>query len=355
VSWAREMCIRDSRNTDGHTVYIYQDVGPHINALLHSNQVWGHGAPAGSLITATLKSGATVKGTANVSVYSNRDFSANLLDAAGNPALIAPGDTLEVDLGSQKVTIPIVALTAQVDPATGTVSGTGPANAWLGVDIDAYSSDRSVKTDGAGNWTTQVLDFYSWTDAHVRVFHANAQGHRVWLYRRVRPPVVYVRGTGSGFAYASDQRVSGYAEGYALVNLRLLRGGTAVEQRSVVASSWGWYNTTFTESVRAGDQVVVQWAPRAPITVTVPALTARANVASSSISGTGPANAQLGVQANGYAQFVTTSGAGAFEVGMPLVTGREFIYLSYQTPEGHWVHARAREYKVYLPLVVRSR
>ncbi len=339
------------RNADGHTVYISQYVGPYVNAVLHSNYLWGYSARAGVGITATLKSGATVKGTASGSTYGY--FSLNLLDTAGNPALIAPGDTLEVELGGEKVTLPIVALTAQVNPTTGEISGTGPANAWLGVDVDGRSPDRSVKTDSAGRWATQVLDFYASADVNVRVFHANAQGHRVWLYTRVRPPVVYVRGTSSGFSYTSDRTVSGYADGYALVNLRLLRGGATVVQQNIVAYSYGWYNTTFTESIRAGDQVVVQWVPRAPITVTVPTMTASANAGNSTVSGVGPANARIGVLANGYSQFVTTSATGAFEVGMPLVTGRESIYLSYQTPEGHWVHARTY-YKVYLPLVLRQ-
>ena len=328
------------RNPEGHTVYIYQYIAQ-INALLHSNYIWGYGVSANTPLTATLKTGAAVKGVGAITAFTSGYFSAYLYDTGGSPVLIAPGDTLEVDFGGGNVvTLPIVALTTQINTATGAITGSGPANALLGVDVDAYSADRSVMTDNAGQWATQVLDFYPGPGVYVRVRYANTQGHEVWLYTIVRP-VVYVRGTGSGFSYSSDQTVSGYADGGAWVHISLKRNSSVIAESHIIASSWGWYHTTLTETIQAGDELVVRWTPRAPVTIVVPTLTADANVATGQVFGTGPANATLGIRAHNYARSATTSSDGAFSVAMPFVTGNEYIYLRYQTPAGHWIHARS--------------
>ncbi|HNT78434.1 MAG TPA: PKD domain-containing protein, partial [Anaerolineae bacterium] len=327
-------------NAEGHTVYLVQYVAQ-VSAQLHTNLAWGYGLTAGDPYTATLRTGAVVKGVGYGATSSSYYFAAYLYDPAGNPVLIAAGDTLEVNFGGgQVVTLPIVALTTQINVATGAVNGTGPANALLGVDPDAYSNDHSVMTNNTGQWATQILDFYSWQDAHVRVRYANAQGHEVWLYTAVRP-TIFVRGTGSGFNYTGEQTVAGYADGRAIVNISLRRGGNVIAQQRTLAAAYGWYNTNLTETIQAGDELSVQWTPRGTHTLVVPPLEANANASAGEIFGVGPANATIGVKAHNYTQNTTTSATGAFNVGMPLVTGNEAIYLCYQTPEGYWIHARS--------------
>ena len=262
-------------NADGHRVYIVFYAGPKLFAQLNSPVAWGYAPAANTPVTVTLKTGATVKGTDVTRSGSNKSFWAYLYDSVGQRVLIAAGDSLEVDFGGGNVaTLPIVGLTADVNTNADTITGTGPTNTLLGVEVGNFR--QTVTTDASGAWSANATGIEDITPGEqVLARHINTNGDEVWLYTVA--PVVYVRASGSGnTSYMADNYVSGYAARYAVVDIALKRGGATVSTRRLTASGEdGYYSTSLYDglglnaNIQGGDQLVI--AASAPFTVLVPA------------------------------------------------------------------------------------
>ncbi|HFD40852.1 MAG TPA: hypothetical protein ENJ31_13500 [Anaerolineae bacterium] len=343
------------RNDDGHTVYIRFYAGPKLYAQLDSYRAWGYAPAANIPVTVTLKSGGTVKGSDVTQSWNDNTFWAYLYDSVGQRAIISAGDTLEVDFGGGNVvTMTVTGMTADVDADADTIGGTGPANTPLGVEVGNF--DQTVTTDGSGVWSADASGIEDITPGEqVLVRHINADYNETWLYAVA--PVVYVRGYGSGATnYVADNYLSGYAANRATVNITLKRGGAVVATRQLVASGWNGYYSTYLydalgldADIEGNDQIVIAASP--PFTLTVPDIQATVDADADTVSGTGPADADLGIYVNGDNQTTHTDASGVFTAAFTSIDPGDYAYIRYANPEGHWIHALFRVTQVGTPAI----
>jgi hypothetical protein len=344
------------KNAAGHTIYIVFYAGPKLHAQLHTNQVWGYAPQAQIPVTVTLRSGATVKGTALAQSGTSNYFNAYIRNNMGQRVLIAAGDTLEVAFGDgSSLTMAAATLTATVDANANTITGTGPANSQIAVEIGGWR--RTVTTDSSGAWNLDAGADGKMIarGEQVLVRHANSDQNETWL--RATAPVVYVRASGSGqTSYVANNYVSGYAPANTPVTVALLRGGLTIAQRQLTSGSSNGYYSTYLYDVmglathiQTGDQIVIGPAPNT--TINVPVMEAEVDSQTNTVSGTGPASAALGIYVNGYNQTVHTAANGAFVAEFPSINPGNMAYIRYLTPAGHWIHARFMAEQTGTPII----
>jgi len=335
-------------NSDGHYVYIQFYAGPKLYAQLNSYYAWGYSVAANAPVTLTLKEGSgTVKGTGSATSNNSNYFSAYLYDATGQRAIIAAGDTLEADFGGGNVvTMTVTGMTANVDADADAITGTGPSDTPLGVEVGNF--DQTVTTGGSGAWSADASGIEDITPGEqVLVKHINENYHETWLYAVA--PVVYVRASGSGqTSYQADSYVSGYATRRAVVDVTLQRGGATVATRRLTTwwDGMGYYYSTYLydalgldADIQGNDEIVI--AASTPFTITVPGIQATVDAETDTVAGSGPANADLGIYVNsGYNQTAHTDASGVFTATFTSINPGNYAYIRYQNVDGHWIHAR---------------
>ena len=228
-----------------------------------------------------------------------------------------PGDRVRVQAGAQSVTVDVVNLTATVDERTNVVSGTGPANSQITLDLYSTGCSPSpchatVTTNSAGNYS---YNFSSRVNIlagdYVYATWRNSAGHgvqtvckcalrcRAWrchwrlVYGTVRAP--------------GDVRVE-------------LRSSSGVLKDWEITETYGVNNfevDSLSHYAVAGDQIVVisggeTWR------LTIRDLAVQVDPAANRVLGRGPANTTLAVYFSGLSGSTTlqprTNASGAFSV-----------------------------------------
>ncbi len=320
----------------GHCTYLAW-AAPYARVREHGNSVDGY-VRLGVPVTVRLlsSSGAERAVATTTSSTSNGYFWVSFLDAAGNPLIIHPHDTVRIE-ASQPVTIPVVPLTAETDPSHDRVTGTGPANAQL--DVWTGNCWRDVTTGAAGAFTANFsgecdLRAGDW----IIVAYSSPEGNQVYI--SFSTPMVQVN--------TVNNIVDGYATPNASTLLTLKRGGSTLATATTSTKMDGWFSAFFTDAngklvdIKAGDTVEVTSSP----TMSVPAvnLSATLDINTDTVSGRGPANALLLVRI--YSQgggslrdkSVLTDSAGNFSVdlsGEMDLTSSSYAYVRYSDANGH--------------------
>jgi hypothetical protein len=251
-------------------------------------------------------------------------------------ATIKAGDTVEVTAGGTTTVIFVDPLTGQLDPVNDRITGTGPANQTLAIELSdpmwrTYTATAQV--NAAGWFTVSVLyrDGISQTvdiqPGHLGTSHyTHEDGNQVYVQFG---QVVIVN--------ENYNRVSGYAGVQSVpVSVTLYAPGGSVKATCGTTSNSygaGSYEVSFYTLgcwgggdpiiIRGGDTVVVT-VEGVSTTVPVPLLTATPNLATDTVSGVGPTTSALKVTldgcggmytASGCPQWVTTDGAGNYTAG----------------------------------------
>ena len=351
-------------NAEGHEVFLENIPAPYVWVRKDTN--WGGGAVAlgNAPVTVVLKTGTTVKATAVLTSGIDGEFSFDLYSASGVLVPIVTGDTLVVTCGGTTMTLPIPTLTAQVNPASDTVTGQAPAAGEM-LRVELYDASgfpmgqKTVTADGsgaytAGNpWGTTNYDLRAGWRALIT--YINPDGNQVTL--EATAPVVYVRGNASG--YTSRNRVSGYATPYAPITVTVTRGGSTIGSAFATADWAGWFDVSLYDGtgalldIQGGDMVKVTGSAIGTMTVNVPTINATAYAVTDTLEGTiAPAGSSLKVVYGSYVKPVTSDGTtGAFSAGNPFYdsggnpvnvnfSAGDWVDVHYVDANGHWVYQR---------------
>jgi hypothetical protein len=175
-------------------------LGIKLTAYYGDCNFFGTNAGSGKTIKIIWKaSNATLKSTQTVKSKLNGTWTSKCDDAER----VEVGDTIKTTIGTASRTFTVPKVTAFVDRVTDTVSGIGPANATINVEVDTYGGGFSIvdhqtiagSTAGNGSYTTNfsgTIDILGWDaifawwndsrgDQYVR--YAPAPAMRVWLGR----------------------------------------------------------------------------------------------------------------------------------------------------------------------------
>jgi hypothetical protein len=294
--------------------------------------VSGAAGVAQQAVTVTLRRGNAAAAAGGAMASSDGSFVVLLRDAAGNFVSILPGDLLELAAGGVTTSFTVPAATAQVNLASKTLFGTGPAGAEVadgGLQCRrnpfANGQGGGVIVDGGGNWVLPCGDLELGDTGSV--FFTEASGNRTYV--NWSTPYVTVRLYGN--------QVSGITVPQAEIQLALRRGegaAAAVVATATVQAdaSNGWFRAAFFGPgglpflTQPGDTLLATYGGQT-ISVPLVALAAAADVATEKVSGAGPAGAALEVSveddlgraevrpvtANAAGQY-TADFAGAFDV-----------------------------------------
>ncbi len=315
---------------------------PVVRAWVGENQVGGLAYYPDEPITITLESNAGgVKSIHVGSAGSGREFGSwSLTDAAGNDAVIEPGDTLYVEFGTADatVTLPVVdpfTLSANADAGVihGELDGLSIANrvditgslivnvGATDVDWDAapatepllggtnraitvaagvYSTTWAGLTAGDDVWALYTDDQGRQTVRHVAASQSPALG-QAWLEVYPHENEVWVDHPQAGAAVT----VTLYAGGYPVAE--------GMGSGSGDVTLYDVYGRPV--AVRAGDVVEAAFATDLGVrtySLVVPAMSALANYEDDTVSGVGPAGQPIEVSVNGPARTVTPDGSGRY-------------------------------------------
>ena len=262
-------------------------------------------------------------------------FSAEFRNAAGDTVDILAGDVIEMTAGDVGKSMTVPALTVQANLESETLFGTGPANAWL--NAGGYTCSGSTTVDPTGAWVLECSSLDVNDDGYV--FVTDLMNNSTYLGWSV--PFVAVREHGN--------EVDGTVALGAEVLAQLLRGTAVIAEASDIAdSSNGYFYTEFFSAggspviIQPNDVVVVNAG--APITVPVVPLSAVVDTAADRVTGVGPANDQLLVDASGSnswaERYVTTAADGSYTAdfagAMDLRPGN-WLEVTHENAEGNEV------------------
>jgi hypothetical protein len=333
-------------NPEGHEAYLEFSVPatPFVRVQSGSNYVDGI-LPAGESAIVTLRDASgRVKATATAWPYYEGAFDVYLYQG-DQPAIIVAGDTVEVGIESMLITVAVPTLAVQVDLSADRLSGQSPPNAplaitWRRDDPWSWGSNTWIVTSTAAGAYT--LDLSGQVDLKrgdtIEVAWTDGNGNQVWLAHSISRLVVTLNG---------DQ-VSVRGPIYAPVTLTLLSaGGVPLSTTSAALDgygrAWFYYPPGADDAVLKTGQTLLANLPGEVMTLTLPHLTARADVLSNAVSGEAPAGARLIVAFNywwGYYWPVTATVTGAYSTDFGRVVDigpddiGEVIYLH---PDGHLV------------------
>ena len=311
------------RYTDaaGNVVYgmFIAPIPPKASIQENDNLVTGYVATPGAPVTVTLKNGATVKATAyTTSDRFNSYFYLYLYDTTGNRAYILAGDKIEVS-SSPVIVVPVVPLAGLVNATTNVVSGSGPANASLSIEVNG--NPLPATTDVTGAFSADFTGIYDIQPGnYVRIRYINADGNEVYLGNVPAP-----------YLYANK---GNYSAGGAVAAINApvtvtLKHDTTVKATAVVASGMGgWFSVSlYTPSgapaiISTGDTVEAT-SGGTTMSLPIPTLTAVVNPTTDSVTGQAPAaGSQLRVELynnNGYGvqKTVTADASGNYAATNP--------------------------------------
>ncbi len=349
------------RNPDGQTIAIEQPAGASLEGGLNTSRVWGQAPAADTPVQVTVQRAGSVVGMDTLVADEDGEYVAFLIDAAGQPVILQPGDVIAATFGSGgSRSLTLAPLQLSVDLAANALRGVGPAASLLGV--WAYTApdelDTTVLTDGNGQWSlaldTWLLGIEAGATADV-LYTANGIDY-TWL--GAVAPVFWVRATDQYDDNAVKEGnvvnnlVTGFAAPFAPVMVTLKRNGGVLAFLTLEADEWGYYmaylrdRNGLTADILPGDVVEVQSVAGPPVSVTVPVLTAVIDLFARIITGVGPANAALGLYLeHGGSQTVHTGPDGAFTTTLynlgAASAGPRAVVLTYHEPQGNWIRARS--------------
>ncbi len=279
------------------------------------------------------------------------------------------GDTLVVTAAGQVVSMTVPALTARPDPSSDVISGEAPPGAAVQVDLYRgpleYEYDVSGPPSGEPDHTlsitatlmgTYAADFTGLADVvagdYGVVYVTNATGHQA--YRHFAVPFLQAR--------LGEYRLMGQVSGSQRVTVTVWgSSGVPRDVRSVHVYDNGYFDDyDWGNGLRllAGDQVTVTAQDGGEMGLTLPLLTADADLASSTVHGQAPPNSSLrvGLSRAGYylggggppyypsyeyTLWVTSTASGVYTADFSSLTMFQPGYqgaVFYVNPEGHEVY-----------------
>lgn len=263
----------------------------------------GNGLAPDEDIDLTLKTGATVK----ESNTSHTNYPDTGFGFGFGQSDMLPGDTLEATENSSTwASIPIVALTAQLNAATGQVTGQAPANEPVIVRTDHFNratgnwegSCQTVNANGSGAYNATTSTALIGNDS-VTAFYVDADGfeHQVW-------DLVPFLQLNKGAAFLQGSFKTNF-DGEMDITVQNKKGVTKYQGKGYAFG--GWFNQTLAASgapviLAAKDAITVKpkagtLAPEAggTLTATVAKVTLTLDVTNNSVSGTAPKNSHIGL------------------------------------------------------------
>ncbi|MFN8464282.1 MAG: hypothetical protein U0X20_01965 [Caldilineaceae bacterium] len=272
-----------------------------------NNLVTGYAASYAPVMV-TLKRNGGVLAFASMEADYWGYYLAYLRDRNGLDADIMPGDVVEVQsVSGPPVSVTVPLMTAVVDYIARMITGTGPANAAMGLHMDLLGS-KTVHTGPDGSFSTTLpgINPTSVGSRAVLLTYREPQGNWIRVSTGqlvVDPAHLEVRWNRD----AADSFYGGYlahtvsgSAGAPLtqVQLSLQRGGLAAATAAVMSDQDGYFIATLRDGdgepldILPGD-LIEMVAGEVTKSLTVPELTAQANLESQTVYGTGPANAPL--------------------------------------------------------------
>lgn len=329
-------------DTQSNTAYI-SFCAPYLDVVVNTSEVYGY-TTLNTPFTLTLKDTsqvvrATSAGISGAGGY----FYVVLRDRADNPVPLQPGWTVQVvPQTGETLTVTTIELTAQANVTTDVVSGKAPANSPVEVwAFDMFTQSEYYKTvtaDAQGNFTASfagTIDIKR--SALIDVFYINPEGNGIDVFFGVPFLMTQINYNGA----------AGFTTPNTSLACTLKNASQVVKSTSILTSGPdSYFYAEFLD--RDGYPVlvlpgyVVQVVPLVgeTLTITVPELTAQANITTDIVQGKGPANSTLEVSAN-PAITVTTDALGNYTAnftGVYDIKHGDTITVVYEMPDGNMVY-----------------
>jgi hypothetical protein len=309
--------------SDGDRVY-RRFHSPYIHAEVGGNTVYGEVAYKFVTVTVQIARGGSVIAEEESFIESHY-FSFEMVDEQGAAIALQDGDIVRVDASDAVVSgdgdfsdgdLTIHTLTADVDVAADTVSGSAPDGlVWVeanGYDQDVVASGGSYSADFSGVYDIGPGDevFVGYYDDEHDLGYINAYGAQIIVWE------------GTDF-------IQGYVPGGGLVEISISGGGTA----RVWADSDGEFEANVTQTGDENTPYLIQPNDTVEVTagdwsasVTAVPLTAEIDTASDEVDVTGPTDATVDVVVNNRHKLVTLSGGSGAATNPFFNTGGRSIY-----------------------------
>ncbi len=317
-------------------------VAPILAAYLNTTYIYGITTPSTPVTLTIRDSSATIKKQITMTSDPLGVFATGFnYDGSNDPGSVLPGYVIQMTPETGETLVLAVAeLTAWANVATDVVQGKGPANSSLTITITGSGqSSMTVTTDAQGNYTA---NFAGKTDIRrgnsMSITYYNADGNR--LYASLVVPGLSVQ------LYSSY--VSGYTTPGTRATLTLRDAGQTVKATATLApSSSGWISTNLVDATNAPAIILpgyrVEMVPVAgeTLSVTVPEITAQADIVNDVVRGKGPPGSSLSVIAGRYSLTVSTDAQGNYSAnfhGIGDIMRGDFVELSYSNPDDNGVY-----------------
>jgi hypothetical protein len=349
------------RGVDGHIAWI-ERLLPIAHLQHGGNLISGWVGPQAAVTLSVWRSGRAVA-WASVPAQADGSFDAFVVDATGAPVALAGGDAVDARWSggasplapaSGHLQIPVAAITATLDVATGRLVGRGPPLGKVIIHPGGIQSGGTVITapaDAAGAFAAIVPGGAGQPLAAGLAVEAGvltAEGHRVYT-RAIVPYLELTLGQG---------RITGLAAPLADVEIELDAAGRFLAAGQAHSDTFG----RFEGLLRDGDGRIIAPEPGSVLSLVepgpihtrldVPALSIAIDLPGNTLSGIGPANLPLGLrlQVRGRPDTgmdVWTDVAGAWSLdGASLPSGIQLAELTQaeahaRIDNGHQVIAQA--------------
>ncbi|HUW15017.1 MAG TPA: hypothetical protein VM537_35190, partial [Anaerolineae bacterium] len=200
---------------------------------IHVNQfhdgVWGYVDTADIPVTVTLRSAEnTLKGTTTVTSAETDGYLEAWFDGSVD---IVPGDKAEVETVTWTDVVTVTALSLDYDVDTDTVSGTGPPNTMMRIQVWGSYGEMLVPSDGNGDFIADLsgqLDILGREQFRLGCENEDHNENYLWSYA----PYLRVNQT---YNYMEGQAIPN-----ATVNLTVTRGSTTFTGQTA-ADGNGWF------------------------------------------------------------------------------------------------------------------
>ncbi len=335
------------RYTDPQQNGVFLGLGaPYLEIEINSGYVFAYTTP-NTAATLTLKDATqVVKATATATSGPGGVIETIFTDLNGNEVIILPGYTVQLTPQTgETLTLTALEMTAQVNVATDMVQGKAPAGALVEILVDnVFTETESVLTataDAQGNFTASFAGDMDLKRLDiVYVYYVNPNGHGEAL--TIGVPGLFVMTNGS--------IVSGQTTPNTAMTLTVKDASQTVKATaSLRSASDGYFATDLTDRdnnpVLVLSGYTVQMVPQSGDTllVTVPELTALANIATDVVQGKAPVGAAVELWTASHVVTATADAQGNYTASFAgtedIKRGSEFR-LRHERPDGNLVWMR---------------
>ncbi|MFC2060763.1 C1 family peptidase, partial [Chloroflexota bacterium] len=263
-----------------------------IHSWINTPYVEGYTVPRVEVNLVLKDSSGNIKAIAITKSDDDGWFKAYFEDSYGHDIPIVAGDTVEVTpQGGTTSSVNVVALTAMVDVATNTVSGTAPAESTIGVQVCRDKcSYQEVIASSSGNYTVVFPDISR--EDSIRVSYYHPDGHIIFI--QLYAPIVKIR--------VNSNYVTGITTPNVDVSLVLRDSSGNIKANATYHSSYdGYFYAYFRDGsgndvpMGAGDTVEVTPDAGEVIFIDVVGLTGEVDVDADTVFGTAPPNSTIEV------------------------------------------------------------